>query len=200
MRTMDTLQKEVRSIYEAVKETERHICWQYAGFAPVLPEEIYFVTTQELEDRYPDLSPQEREDAIAREHGAVFIMQIGGRLNSGSIHDGRSPDYDDWTLNGDIVLWYPVLERAFEISSMGIRVDAGTLTRQLELSGCEERARLAFHQAVIQGELPSTIGGGIGQSRLCMFLLGKAHIGEVQVSVWNERTQRECLKGNIPLL
>ncbi|ANS74468.1 asparagine synthetase A [Paenibacillus yonginensis] len=199
-RTMETLQLEARKIYRAVKGTEQYICRQFTCLKPVLPDALFFITTQELEDQYPNLSPQERENEVAQLHGAVFIMQIGGRLKSGEVHDGRSPDYDDWSLNGDLVLWNPVLERAFEISSMGIRVDADTLKQQLKASGCENRLELFFHQAVLNGELPASIGGGIGQSRLCMFLLGKAHIGEVQVSVWNQRTREECRERNIRLL
>ncbi|GGA29091.1 aspartate--ammonia ligase [Paenibacillus physcomitrellae] len=199
-RTLETLQLEARKIYRAVKETEQYICRQFTCLEPILPDSLYFVTTQELEDQYPNLSPQERENEVAQLHGAVFIMQIGGRLKSGQVHDGRSPDYDDWFLNGDLVLWNPVLERAFEVSSMGIRVDAETLKRQLKLSNCENRSSLFFHQAVLNGELPASIGGGIGQSRLCMFLLKKAHIGEVQVSVWNQKTREECREGNIRLM
>lgn len=200
MRTLSTLQTEVERIYEVLKSTERYICEFHTRLEPILPERIHFITAQELEDRYPGLSPKEREHKIAREYGAVFIMQIGGVLNSGRVHDGRSPDYDDWSLNGDIVLWYPVLNCAVEISSMGIRVDGQALRQQLLASGKLERLSLDFHKAVINDELPSTIGGGIGQSRLYMFLLKKAHIGEVQVSVWNNRTVKECEEGNIPLL
>jgi aspartate--ammonia ligase len=172
----------------------------YPQLEPILPETIKFITTQELEDRYPDLTPKQREDAISKEWGAVFIMKIGGTLRSGKKHDGRSPDYDDWNLNGDIVLWYPILERSVEISSMGIRVDEKALVNQLKLSNSEDRLPLEFHQAIFNKELPYTIGGGIGQSRLCMFLLKKAHIGEVQVSVWNDQTIEDCKKGNITLL
>lgn len=200
MRTIETLQNEVRKIYDVIRSTESYLSDIYPSLQPILPERIFFVTAQELEDQYPRLSPKDRENEIARRHGAVFIMQIGGRMNSGQIHDGRSPDYDDWTLNGDILLWYPLLQCAVEISSMGIRVNAESLSDQLFASNKMNRLNLAFHQAVLRGELPSTIGGGIGQSRLCMFLLRKAHIGEVQVSVWNERTLKECEEGNIPLL
>ncbi|MDK2787742.1 MAG: aspartate--ammonia ligase, partial [Epulopiscium sp.] len=163
-------------------------------------EEITFITTQELEDRFPDLTPKEREDAIAKEKGAVFIIGIGGKLKSGEKHDGRSPDYDDWSLNGDIIFWYPVLERAFELSSMGIRVDEETLLKQLQMAGCEERKELEFHKKLLNGELPYTVGGGIGQSRLCMFFLRKAHIGEVQSSVWSDEMIESCEKANIYLL
>ncbi len=200
LRNFDTLRSEVAKIYNVIRSTERYIHEQYPCLEPILPDQIYFITAQELEDRYPNLSAKEREYEIAKQHGAVFIMQIGGTLRSGSIHDSRSPDYDDWTLNGDIVLWYPVLECAFEVSSMGIRVNAQSLLDQLLTSNQMERMGLEFHQALLGGELPSTIGGGIGQSRLCMFLLKKAHIGEVQVSVWNERTLKECEERNIPLL
>lgn len=199
-RTQDTLKEEVRKIYRMIQTTEQTVYEQNSSITPILSEEITFITTQELEDRYPALTPKEREDEIARLHGAVCVMQIGGALASGEIHDGRSPDYDDWSLNADIIVWYPVLNRAFEISSMGIRVDATALRRQLAASGQESRLQLPFHQALINGELPSSIGGGIGQSRLCMFLLRKAHIGEVQVSIWNEKTTQECEQGNITLL
>lgn len=200
MRTLATLELEVVRIYDVIKSTEEYLYELHPFLKPILPERIFFITTQELEDRYPSLTPKERENEIVRIHGAVFIMQIGGTMKSGQVHDGRSPDYDDWTLNGDIVLWYPVLNCAVEISSMGIRVDAQSLCQQLLASSRMERLSLDFHQAVVKGELPPTIGGGIGQSRLCMFLLRKAHIGEVQVSVWNEKTLKECEEGNIPLL
>lgn len=199
-RNEDTLKKEVKKIYSAIKATERHICALHKNLTPVLPDDIYFISTQELETSYPKLSPKEREDIIAKEHGAVFVMQIGGALRSGEKHDGRSPDYDDWTLNGDIVLWNPVLERSFEISSMGIRVDEKSLLKQLKLADNEERCGLDYHQSILNGELPYTIGGGIGQSRLCMFSLKKAHIGEVQASVWNEKVIKECEERNITLL
>ncbi len=167
---------------------------------PYFPEDITFVTTQELEDEYPALSPKERENEICRRYGAVFIMQIGGALKSGEKHDGRAPDYDDWELNGDIMVWYPVLERAVEISSMGIRVDPESLRRQLAIAGCENRLELPFHKSLAAGELPLTMGGGIGQSRICMLLLQKAHIGEVQSSVWPESMVAECEAGGIRLL
>lgn len=199
-RNLKTLKTEVQKIYQALKSTESYLNKLYPQLDPILPETIKFITTQELEDRFPDLNPKQREDEIAKECGAVFIMKIGGTLLSGEKHDGRSPDYDDWNLNGDIVLWYPVLEKAFEISSMGIRVDEKALQNQLKLSNNEERLQLEFHQAILNKEVPYTIGGGIGQSRLCMFLLKKAHIGEVQVSVWNDQTIEDCKKGNITLL
>ncbi|WP_100334327.1 aspartate--ammonia ligase [Bacillus alkalisoli] len=199
-RAIETIKVEVEKIYSAMKSTERHIQELYPSLEPVLPKKIHFTTAQELEILYPSSTPKEREDAIAKEHGAVFIMQIGGKLRSGEKHDGRSPDYDDWTMNGDIVVWYPTLERALELSSMGIRVDAKALLRQLKEANCEERIKLDYHQAILHGRLPYTVGGGIGQSRLCMFFLKKAHIGEVQVSVWNEEITRECKEADIFLL
>ena len=162
--------------------------------------EVTFITTQELEDRYPELTPKERENAIARECGTVFLMQIGGKLRSGQPHDGRAPDYDDWTLNGDLLVYNRVLGTAFELSSMGIRVDPAALDRQLTLSGCENRRTLPFHRMLLAGKLPLTIGGGIGQSRLCMFLMGTAHIGEVQSSVWDDDTTQKCEAAGIILL
>ena len=162
--------------------------------------DVYFITTQELEDRYPGLTPNERETAICREHHTVFLMQIGKTLKSGIKHDGRAPDYDDWELNGDILMWNPVLESRFEVSSMGIRVDAAALDRQLTAAGCDYRRRLPFHQMLLNGELPQSIGGGIGQSRLCMLLLGTCHIGEVQASLWDKETVDACEKAGITLL
>ena len=159
-----------------------------------------FVTAQELEDQWPGLSPKEREDAWVKEHPTTFLMGIGGALQSGTPHDGRAPDYDDWTLNGDILLWNPLLGRAFEISSMGIRVSPESLDRQLSVSGHDERRELSFHRALLAGELPLTIGGGIGQSRVSMFLLGKAHIGEVQASIWDPRTIKACKEAGVILL
>ncbi|MBM7606458.1 aspartate--ammonia ligase [Metabacillus crassostreae] len=198
-RNINTLKSEVRKIYQAIKATELHMSKFHPALDATLPEDIYFITTQELEDLYPDINPKQREDEIAKKYGAVFIMEIGGVLRSGEKHDGRSPDYDDWKLNGDIVVWNPTLQRAFEISSMGIRVDSETLLKQLKVSDAEERENLYFHQKIINGILPQTIGGGIGQSRLCMFLLKKVHIGEVQASVWNEETLLECEERNIQL-
>ena len=162
--------------------------------------DVYFITTQELEDRFPDLTPNERETAICREHHTVFLMQIGKTLKSGIKHDGRAPDYDDWELNGDILMWNPVLESRFEVSSMGIRVDAAALDRQLTLAGCDYRRQLPFHQMLLHGELPQSIGGGIGQSRLCMLLLGTCHIGEVQASLWDKETVKACEEAVITLL
>ncbi len=183
-RNMDTLKETVFRIYMAIKQTEFYICGKYHFMDPFLPNEISFVTTQELEDRWPDKTAKERENLIAKERGAVFLMQIGGVLKSGERHDGRAPDYDDWQLNGDILVYYPVLDIALELSSMGIRVDEDRLQEQLKISGCEERATLPFQKAVLEKKLPYTIGGGIGQSRICMFFLQRAHIGEVQSSIW----------------
>ena len=199
-RTLETLKNIVRKIYKVCRDTESYIVNLFPVLSKTLPEEISFITTQELEDLYPELPPREREDMIAREKGAVCVMQIGGLLRSGIKHDGRAPDYDDWNLNGDIIFWYPLLAKAFEISSMGIRVDEEGLLRQLKLAGCEERKDLKFHRDLLCGELPYTIGGGIGQSRLCMFFLQKAHIGEVQSSVWPDEMIKECEAANIRLL
>jgi len=190
----------VTRIYKLFKDTQAYICNEYHVLNLYLPEEIFFVTSQELEDMYPQLSPKQREDAIAKEKKAVFIMQIGGALKSGIRHDGRAPDYDDWKLNGDIVFWYPVLNRAFEVSSMGIRVDRESLAEQLTIAGARDRMELSFHKDLLENKLPYTIGGGIGQSRICMFFLGKAHIGEVQSSVWPERMIETCAQANIRLL
>lgn len=199
-RNADTLKTAVRAIYSSLRHTERYIAEEYDFVGKFLPDDISFVTTQELEDMYPDLTPKERENEVARQKGAVFIMQIGGKLRSGDIHDGRAPDYDDWSLNGDIVVYYPLLDMAFELSSMGIRVDAEALMRQLEERGCPERASLPFQKALLNNELPLTMGGGIGQSRMCMFFLRKAHVGEVQASVWPESTVKMCGENGIHLL
>ena len=199
-RNENTLKTAVRAIYSSLRHTERYIAEEYDFVGKFLPDDISFVTTQELEDMYPDLTPKERENEIARQKGAVFIMQIGGKLRSGDIHDGRAPDYDDWSLNGDIVVYYPLLDMAFELSSMGIRVDAEALMRQLEERGCPERASLPFQKALLNNELPLTMGGGIGQSRMCMFFLRKAHVGEVQASVWPESTVKMCGENGIHLL
>jgi aspartate--ammonia ligase len=199
-RNLDTLKTEVKKIYHAMKATEGYMYEFHPALKPILPDEIYFITTQKLELLYPNLTPEQREDVITKEHGAVFIMQIGGALRSGEKHGGRSPDYDDWTLNGDIVFWNPLLERSFEISSMGIRVDKKTLLKQLKFANNEERSVLDYHKSILNGDLPYTIGGGIGQSRLCMFFLKKAHIGEVQASVWNDKILKDCEKRNITLL
>ncbi len=185
-RSLCFLKDIVRKIYGALRRTQQSLVGRFPGFEPWLPEEITFISMQELEDLMPDLTPREREDKIAEQYGAVFLMQIGGPLRSGAPHDSRAPDYDDWSLNGDILIWYPVLGRAVELSSMGIRVDPQSLDAQLEVSGCEERKQFPFHKALLAGELPLTMGGGIGQSRICMVLLGKRHIGEVQASVWSD--------------
>lgn len=199
-RTTEYLHETVTTIYNAVKNLGDYVNRLYRDIQTEIPNEIYFITSQELEDLYPDKTPKERENLITKAHGAVFIEKIGGTLRSGEKHDGRSPDYDDWELNGDILLWNEVLEIAFEITSMGIRVDSDAMERQLKLAGAEDRKSLSFQSAVLNGELPLSIGGGIGQSRLCMFFLRKAHIGEVQVSVWPNEMDEECRKANIFLL
>ncbi len=199
-RTVETLKETVKKIYGVFKKLEDFAVSELIENEKFLPDEIFFITTQELEDKYPNLTPKEREDAICKEHKAVFIMKIGDILNSGEKHDGRAPDYDDWSLNGDIIFWYPVLERAFEVSSMGIRVDEKALEEQLKKAGCEERKELEFHKNLLEGKLPYTIGGGIGQSRMCMYFLRKAHIGEVQASVWDEKNKKFCEKYGITLL
>ena len=199
-RNRETLEHTVTSVYKALKITEDYMAYEYDYIGHVLPERITFLTSQELEDRFPSLSPKEREYEAAKEYGAVFIEQIGGNLKSGKPHDGRAPDYDDWQLNGDIIVYYPVLDIALELSSMGIRVDEEALKRQLALAGCEERARLAFQKALLSGELPCTIGGGIGQSRICMFYLRKAHIGEIQASLWPDDVRRQAAGAGIFLL
>lgn len=199
-RNVETLKKVVRKIYTSLLHTEHYIAGEYDFVDTLLPEDIHFVTAQELEDEYPDLTPKEREYMAVRHYGAIFLQGIGGKLKSGQIHDGRSPDYDDWSLNGDIIVYYPVLDCAFELSSMGIRVDAPTLLAQLEERGCPERANLPFHKALLEGRLPLTIGGGIGQSRMCMYFLRKAHIGEVQSSLWKEEDERLCREAGIVLL
>lgn len=198
-RNFDTLKAAVNSIYSALLSTEAALSERF-GTASVLPKRIEFMTTAQLEAEYSDLSPKERENAVTKRLGAVFLMQIGAPLKDGVPHDGRAPDYDDWQLNGDILLWDEPLSRAFEISSMGIRVDEAAMRRQLAAAGCEDRAALPFHRALLSGELPQTMGGGIGQSRICMFLLGKHHIGEVQASVWPESMVEECEKQGIRLL
>lgn len=187
-RNLATLQMIVKKVYTSLKNTEHYMSGIYNYIGEILPEKITFVTSQELEDRYPDKTPKEREHLIAKEAGAVFIEQIGGALKSGKPHDGRAPDYDDWSLNGDIIVYYPLLDIPLELSSMGIRVDEDTLVRQLKISNCLDRLELPFQKALLDKELPYTIGGGIGQSRICMFYLRKAHIGEVQASVWPDET------------
>ncbi len=199
-RTEETLKDAVKAIYNSLKHTERYIAQDYSFAHVYLPEEITFVTTQELEDMYPTLTPKEREYEISKAKGAVFIMGIGGELKSGKPHDGRAPDYDDWNLNGDIIVYYPVLDIALELSSMGIRVDEETLLKQLKIRGKEDHASMPFQKALLNHELPYTIGGGIGQSRMCMFFLHKAHVGEVQSSVWSEEMIRKCDENGINLL
>ena len=208
-RNLNFLKKIVKCIYFAIRRTEYLVSETFPQIEQFLPEEIHFVHSEELLQMYPDLTPKEREDAICKKYGAVFIMGIGGKLSNGEPHDGRAPDYDDWTtpnsdgykgLNGDIMIWYPILNRAFELSSMGIRVDKEALLRQLEISGKEERKELYFHKKLLADELPLSIGGGIGQSRLCMVLLHKAHIGEIQASIWPESMRKECAAAGMPLI
>ena len=201
-RNVAYLKATVQSIVDAIVSTQRTLraIYPQLNTVPDLVPEVTFITTQELEDRYPELTPKERENAITRECGTVFLMQIGGKLRSGQPHDGRAPDYDDWTLNGDLLVYNRVLGTAFELSSMGIRVDEDALLRQLDAAGCPDRAKLPFQKAIINEELPYTIGGGIGQSRICMFFLRKAHIGEVQSSLWPEAIAKECEKNGIQLL
>ena len=199
-RNIATLKDTVKKIYSIFKATENYTNSLYPYLKKSLPDEISFITTQELEDMYPNLSEKEREDAICRQRKAVFLMSIGDTLKSGKKHDDRSPDYDDWSLNGDILFYYPLLDKAFELSSMGIRVDKKTLESQLIKAHCEERKALPFHQLLLNEKLPQTIGGGIGQSRICMFFLQKAHIGEVQTSVWDENTIKTCKENNIEIL
>ncbi len=190
----------VKCIYRALQHTENYIVNEYSFIGKLLPEKITFITTQELEDRWPDKTPKEREYAAAKEYGAYFLMQIGGKLKSGALHDGRAPDYDDWSLNGDIIVYYPVLDIALELSSMGIRVDEATLLKQLAERNCMDRVELPFHKALLNGELPYTVGGGIGQSRMCMFFLRKAHIGEVQSSYWSDAEVQLCREKGVQLL
>ena len=208
-RNLDFLKKTVRRIYEAIKVTENKLYVEFTQIEPMLPENVFFIHSEELLQRYPGMTPKEREDAVTKEYGAVFVIGIGGKLSDGSVHDGRSADYDDWTtpnedgylgLNGDLLLWNPVLGHAFEISSMGIRVDADALARQLELRGETGKSGLLYHRLLLEDGLPLTVGGGIGQSRLCMFLLRKAHIGEIQSSVWPERMRKMCHEAGIDLV
>ena len=194
------LKEIVKKIYKVFKETEEHVHEIYPEIKKILPKEITFITSQELLDMYPDLSPKEREDKIVRDKGSVFLMQIGKILDNGDKHDGRSPDYDDWELNGDILFYNPVLDNAIELSSMGIRVDEESLKYQLDVANCNDRKELDYHKALLAGKLPYTIGGGIGQSRICMFFLNKAHIGEVQVGIWPEKMIEECSEAGIELL
>ncbi len=199
-RTQEYLKKTVGAIVAAVCDTQDEVKSLYPSLKTTLCRKVKFVTGQELEDRYPDLSSKERENAICREYKTVFIMQIGDKLKSGKPHDGRAPDYDDWSLNGDLLFWDEVLGLALEISSMGIRVSPQSLVEQLEKAGCPERANLIFHRQLIDGTLPLTMGGGIGQSRLCLLLLEKCHVGEVQVSLWDEKTEEICRRGGVNLL
>ena len=199
----------VERIYAAIRRTEYLVCETYDQIRPFLPEQIHFIQSEDLLQMYPDLSPKEREDAICKKYGAVFIIGIGQKLSNGEKHDGRAPDYDDWStiaengktgLNGDILIWYPVLQRSFELSSMGIRVDKEALLRQLKIEGEEEREQLYFHRRLLNDELPLSIGGGIGQSRLCMVLLHKAHIGEIQASIWPDDMRKKCAELGMPLI
>ncbi len=199
-RTLDYLRLIVRSIVGAICDTCDRLHVRFPQLTTQLSREVAFITTQELEDLYPDMTGSERESAFLRDHKTAFIMQIGGKLKSGKPHDGRAPDYDDWQLNGDLFFWDDVLGRALEISSMGIRVDPESLDRQLTLAECDERRELPFHKMLLAGELPLTIGGGIGQSRLCMLMMGCAHIGEVQSSIWDAETVRICEAAGVPLL
>ncbi len=208
-RTLAYLKNVVERIYAAILRTEYLTCETYGAIKPFLPRQIHFIHSEELLQMYPDLTPKEREDAICKKYGAVFIIGIGGKLSDGKKHDGRAPDYDDWStvaenglegLNGDILIWYPVLGRSFELSSMGIRVDKEALLRQLKLEGKEDREQLFFHRQLLDGKLPLSIGGGIGQSRLCMVLLHKAHIGEIQASIWPEDMRKECAEMGMTLI
>ncbi len=199
-RTEETLKSIVRQIFKVIKHMEHEVWYKYPQAVKKLPEDITFVTTEELLERYPDLTPKQRENAITKEYGCVFLMHIGDKLSNGEPHDGRAPDYDDWQLNGDILFWYDLLDCALEISSMGIRVDEDSLVAQCEKAGCTDRLQLPFHQMLLNKELPYTIGGGIGQSRLCMLLLDRAHVGEVQASEWSDEMRRVCEEHRIHLL
>lgn len=199
-RTEETLKRHVKKIFKVIKHMEHEVWYKYPHAVNRLPDKIHFFTSQELEDRYPDLTPNGRETAICKELGCVFVMGVGCKLKSGIKHDGRAPDYDDWNLNGDILFWFEPLQCALEISSMGIRVDEDTLVKQLEAENCLDRLKLPYHSQIVNKELPYTIGGGIGQSRLCMLLLKKVHVGEVQASIWPQEMIDECTKHNINLL
>lgn len=199
-RNVETLKMIVKKVYEAIKNTEVFVNSRHPEITRILPDEITFITTQELLDRYPELSQKERETKAAKEYGAIFLMQIGGALSNGEPHDGRAPDYDDWSLNGDIIVNYPVLDMGLELSSMGIRVDEDSLKTQLAIAGCEERALLPFQKGILDKELPYTVGGGIGQSRICMFFMRRAHIGEVQSSIWKDEDMATAKKAGINLL
>ncbi len=199
-RTTEFLHEIVRNIFKIIKHMEHEVWYKFPEGVYHLPDEIFFITTSELEERWPDKTRKERENLITKEHGAVFIEQIGWDLADGAPHDGRAPDYDDWNLNGDILFWFEPLQMALEVSSMGIRVDEESLKAQLKAAECENRRKLPYHRMLLNGELPLTLGGGIGQSRLCMLLLGRAHVGEVQASLWPEDMRAECEKHNITLL
>lgn len=199
-RTVEKLQAVVRDIFQVIKHMEHEVWYRYPDAVYKLPEEITFVTTTELEERYPDLTRKERENAVAKEYGAVFLQKIGWPLADGEPHDGRAPDYDDWNLNGDILFWFEPLQCALEVSSMGIRVDEDAMKAQLQHANCTDRAVLPFHKALLNGDLPYSIGGGIGQSRLCMLLLGRVHVGEVQATIWPDSIRKECAEKNIVLL
>ena len=208
-RNLAFLKDVVKRIYCAIRRTEYLVCESYSQVKPFLPNKIHFFHSEQLLQMFPDMTPKEREDEICRQYGAVFLMGIGGKLSNGEPHDGRAPDYDDWSteseegykgLNGDILVWYPVLQRSIELSSMGIRVDKETLLRQLEITGKQERCKLYFHQQLINDKLPLSIGGGIGQSRLCMILLQKAHIGEIQASIWPDHMRQECKQLGMTLI
>ena len=199
-RTIDTLKSVVNDVYKVLRKTEKYLSIQYDYIEEILPHDIFFITSEELLEMFPENTPKEREYYITQAKGAVCIMQIGDKLENGKPHDGRAPDYDDWALNADIFVYYPVLDIALELSSMGIRVDAKSLKEQLDKAGCPERAELPFQKAVLNDELPFTIGGGIGQSRICMFFLRKAHIGEVQCSLWPEETVKTLSERGVPLL
>lgn len=208
-RTQKSLREIVERIYGAIRRTEYLACEWYPQLKPFLPEKIFFIHAEELLQMYPDMTPKEREHAICKQHGAVFIIGIGGRLSNGEKHDGRAPDYDDWStiaengtvgLNGDILIWYPVLQRSIELSSMGIRVDQAALLKQLNIENMESRKELFFHKQLLDGKLPLSVGGGIGQSRLCMIMLHKAHIGEIQASIWPDDMKKECAEAGMPLI
>jgi aspartate--ammonia ligase len=208
-RNLEFLKEIVRRIYDVIRRTEKYVSYAWSAISPILPERITFVHSEELEERYPELTPRQRENVFCREHGAAFVIGIGAALKNGERHDGRAPDYDDWStptaqgrqgLNGDIFVHYPLVDRAFELSSMGIRVDRDALLLQLELTGQTDRKQLYFHKRLLAGELPQTIGGGIGQSRLCMFYLRKAHVGEIQASLWPEEMREECRRRGVFLL
>lgn len=199
-RTVETLKETVKNIFKIIKHMEHEVWYKYPHAVKRLPDQVTFITSEELEERYPDKTPKERENLITKEYGCVFVMKIGEKLKSGVPHDGRAPDYDDWQLNGDILFWFDTLDCALEISSMGIRVDENSLAEQLKKAGCEDRRNLPYHRMLLDGELPYTIGGGIGQSRLCMLLLNRAHVGEVQASLWPKEMRETCREHGIILL